>query len=49
MTSIASQTSVNEAGSGESPIRIGLSPLPASFTEVWDAMEVIRTLSAAAH
>lgn len=30
-------------------IRIGLSPLPASFTEVWDAMEVIRTLSAPAH
>jgi len=28
-------------------IRIGLSPLPASFTEVWDAMDVIRTLSAA--
>ena len=27
-------------------IRIGLSPLPASFTEVWDALDLIRTLSA---
>ncbi len=27
-------------------IRIGLSPLPASFTEVWDAMDLIRQLSA---
>jgi kynureninase len=27
-------------------IRIGLSPLPTSFTEVWDALEVIRSLSA---
>lgn len=27
-------------------IRIGLSPLPASFTEVWDALDVIRRLSA---
>ena len=27
-------------------IRIGLSPLPASFTEVWDAMSVIRRLAA---
>ena len=26
-------------------IRIGLSPLPASFTEVWDALEVIRRLA----
>ncbi len=26
-------------------IRIGLSPLPASFTEVWDAMAVIRDLA----
>ncbi len=27
-------------------IRIGLSPLPTSFTEVWDALDVIRRLSA---
>ena len=27
-------------------IRIGLSPLPATFTEVWDAMATIRSLSA---
>jgi kynureninase len=27
-------------------IRIGLSPLPTSFTEVWDALEIIRSLSA---
>jgi kynureninase len=27
-------------------IRIGLSPLPTSFTEVWDAMDAIRTLTA---
>ncbi len=26
-------------------IRIGLSPLPASFTEVWDAMDAIRRLA----
>ncbi|WP_395728009.1 kynureninase [Nakamurella sp.] len=26
-------------------IRIGLSPLPTSFTEVWDALDVIRRLS----
>jgi kynureninase len=26
-------------------IRIGLSPLPASFTEVWDAMAMIRDLA----
>jgi kynureninase len=27
-------------------IRIGLSPLPTSFTEVWDALDVIRKLTA---
>ena len=27
-------------------IRIGLSPLPTGFTEVWDAMDAIRTLTA---
>ena len=27
-------------------IRIGLSPLPTSFTEVWDAVDVIRKLTA---
>lgn len=27
-------------------IRIGLSPLPTSFTEVWDSLDVIRTLTA---
>ena len=27
-------------------IRIGLSPLPTCFTEVWDAVDVIRTLTA---
>ena len=28
-----------------STIRIGLSPLPASFTEVWDAVDTIRALT----
>jgi kynureninase len=28
-------------------IRLGLSPLPASFTEVWDAVEIIRQVAAA--
>lgn len=28
-------------------IRLGLSPLPASFTEVWDGLEVIRRLASA--
>ena len=28
-----------------STIRIGLSPLPASFTEVWDAVDMIRALT----
>ena len=27
-------------------IRIGLSPLPTGFTEVWDAVDLIRTLTA---
>ena len=27
-------------------IRIGLSPLPTSFTEVWDSLDVIRKLTA---
>jgi kynureninase len=26
-------------------IRIGLSPLPLGFTEVWDALDVIRKLA----
>ena len=25
-------------------IRLGLSPLPTDFTEVWDAMDVIRDI-----
>jgi len=29
-----------------STIRIGLSPLPASFTEVWDAVDTIRAMTA---
>jgi kynureninase len=28
-------------------IRLGLSPLPATFTEVWDAVEIIRQVAAA--
>jgi kynureninase len=30
-------------------IRLGLSPLPGSYTELWDAMDIIRTLGAPPH